>query len=100
MSYVVSYDPSMPYELDRRWSTQAAQMRTLTDELSSASTGGLPPAARGAAQAFLQMWENTAAKARVASEVYADELRETGTSYTNLDAEIARRMDALGSNAG
>lgn len=92
----VSYNPVMPYELDRRWSSQAGQMRALRSDLSSASTGGLPPSARGAAQVFLDSWEEIAVKAKVSSEVYADELAATGTSYENLDAEISRRMAALG----
>lgn len=89
------YNPAMPYELGRRWDSQAAQMTALGTELSAASTGGLPAVARGAAGTFLSAWEEIALEAKVASEVYADELRATGTSYENLDAEIARRMDAL-----
>lgn len=95
----VSYNPVMPYELDRRWSSQAGQMTALRSELSSAPTAGLPTSAQGAAQAFLDSWESIALKAKVSSEVYADELAATGTSYENLDAEISRRMTALGREA-
>lgn len=95
----VSYNPVMPYELDRRWTAQAAQMTALMSTLSSATAGGLPPSAHAAARTFLDEWENIALKAKVASEVYADELRETGASYENLDAEVARRLDALGDEA-
>lgn len=92
------YNPAMPHELGRRWDSQAAQMTALGTELSAAPTGGLPAVARGAARTFLSAWEEIALGAKVASEVYADELRATGTSYENLDAEIARRMDALKSD--
>lgn len=92
----VSYNPVMPYELDRRWNAQAGQMRALRGGLSSAPTTGLPTSALGAAQAFLDSWEDIALKAEVSSEVYADELAATGASYENLDAEISRRMAALG----
>ncbi|MFD5224896.1 hypothetical protein ACFWHT_04660 [Microbacterium sp. NPDC058342] len=95
----VSYNPVMPYELDRRWSSQAAQMSALRNELASATTRGLPSSARGAAQTFLDSWENIALKARVCSEVYADELKATGTSYENLDAEVSRRMGQFGGQA-
>ncbi|MFD5215626.1 hypothetical protein [Microbacterium sp. NPDC058345] len=74
-------------------------MSALRKALFSASTAGLPPAARGAAQAFLDSWESIALKAGTASEVYADELKAAGTSYENLDAEVARRMAALGGEA-
>jgi len=91
----VLYNPAMPYELGRRWSSQAAQMTALESQFSAAPTDGLPAVAHAAAQTFLSSWEEIALKAKIASEVYADELRETGTSYENLDAEIARRMAAL-----
>lgn len=95
MTSGVFYDPTMPYELDRRWSSQAARMSALKKDLASAPTEALPASALGAAQTFLDFWENIALQAEVASEVYADELRETGTSYESLDAEVARRMDVL-----
>ena len=95
MTDAVTYNPVMPYELDRRWSSQAAQMTAVMKELTAAPTGGLPSVARSAARAFLESWEEIVLTAKVASEVYADELRETGTSYENLDAEVARRMAAL-----
>jgi|GEM_PF-2721187 len=91
----VSYDATMPYELDRRWRSQAGQMTALMKEIGSAPIDGLPAVARDAARTFLEAWERTAIEAKVASEVYADELRETGTSYENLDAEVARRMAGL-----
>ncbi|GAA3928410.1 hypothetical protein GCM10022383_04150 [Microbacterium soli] len=93
------YDPVAAYELDRRWDAQADQMNTLIKELDSTTVTGLPPAARDAARTFLASWRSTAVEAKVASEVYADELRETGVLYENLDAEIARRMRALGGGA-
>ncbi|WP_309127911.1 hypothetical protein [Microbacterium sp.] len=99
MTESVSYNPVMPHELDRRWGAQATQMGALRREMSSAQTGALPSSARGAAQTFLDSWETTALHAETASEVYADELRATGTSYENLDAEVARRMAALGGEA-
>lgn len=99
MSGAVAYNPVMPCELDRRWSTQAAHMSALGRELSTAPTGGLPTSARAAARIFLDSWESTALKAKISSEVYADELRATGVSYENLDAEVARRMAALGGEA-
>ncbi|MDQ0613466.1 uncharacterized protein YukE [Microbacterium sp. W4I4] len=89
------YNPAMPNELGRRWDSQAAQMTTLGKEISAASTAGLPAVARGAARTFLSAWEEIALEAKVASEVYADELRSTGRSYEDVDAEIARRMAAL-----
>ena len=92
------YNPAMPNELGRRWDSQAEHMTALGKELSAASTAGLPAAARGAAGTFLSAWVEIALEAKVASEVYADELRSTGRSYENLDAEIARRMDALKSD--
>lgn len=95
MTDEVTYNPTMPYELDRRWHSQAAQMTALARELSGAPIGGLPAIAKDAARTFLSSWEEIALEAELASEVYADELRETGISYENLDAEIARRMSAL-----
>lgn len=95
----VTYNPVMPGELDRRWSSQAAQMSALMKSLSSAPTGGLPSVAVGPARTFLASWEKIALQAKTSSEVYADELRETGVSYENLDSEVARRMAALGGGA-
>lgn len=95
----VAYNPVMPHDLERRWNTQAGQMSALRKAISSASTADLPASARGAAQTFLDSWESIARNAEIASEVYADELRTTGTSYENLDAEVARRIAALGGEA-
>lgn len=96
MSDGVYYDPIMTQMLIPRWGTQASQMRTAASTLASVSASGLPSAAQGAAQAFLEMWESSARTAAVASEVYADELASTHGSYMDFDAEIARRMEALG----
>jgi hypothetical protein len=93
---MVAHDPMHTNNLVTRWRTQASQMRGATAVLTDASTTGLPARATSAAQIFLAMWEGTARKASVAADVYADELTSTGTSYENLDAEIARRMNALG----
>ncbi|WP_087130625.1 hypothetical protein [Microbacterium esteraromaticum] len=99
MSHGVTYDPASTNRLIARWRTQASQMRGATETLGEATTGGLPSRAVGAAQIFLDMWEQSARKASVAADVYADELTSTGTSYQSFDAEIARRMNALGSDA-
>lgn len=99
MSGGVTYDPLATAVIISRWRTQASQMRSATSSLGGATTGGLPARAVGAAQTFLDMWETTARRASVAADVYADELTSTGESYQSLDAEIARRMDALGAEA-
>lgn len=99
MSDTVFYDPMNAGQLVTRWTAQASQMRTTTGQLTDASKAGLPDAAIGAAQTFLTMWEKTAREASVAADVYADELKSTGTSYKNLDDEIARRMAALNGGA-
>lgn len=96
MTSEVYYNPVVADMLIPRWNTQASQMRSAADGLSSASTSGMPSVAQGAAQAFLDMWENTQRTAAIASEVYADELSATHGSYSSFDAEIARRMDGLG----
>jgi hypothetical protein len=96
MSGEVSYDPLATAVIISRWRTQATQMRSTTSSLEGATTGGLPARSVGAAQTFLTMWQTTARKSSVAADVYADELTSTGESYKSLDAEIARRMDALG----
>lgn len=95
MSGMFYYDPMNAGQLVDRWTTQASQMRSATKQLTDASTRGLPESATGAAQTFLNMWESTAREASVAADVYADELRSTGVSYKDLDAEIARRMQGL-----
>lgn len=99
MTDEVYYDSAGSSQIVTRWTTQASQMRTATGQLADAATWGLPKAALGAAQTFLTMWETTARKASVAADVYADELKATGTSYKNLDDEIARRMAALDGGA-
>ncbi|MDT0156638.1 hypothetical protein Q9R19_03260 [Microbacterium sp. ARD32] len=91
----VSYDPLGAGALVSRWRTQASQMRRATSSLAAATTTALPADAVSAAQTFLDMWESTARKASIAADVYADELTSTGTSYQSIDAEIARRMDAM-----
>ncbi|MGF2948611.1 hypothetical protein [Microbacterium alcoholitolerans] len=97
MSDEVFYSAAAADLLVPRWTTQASQMRTATNQLASASVSGLPPVARGAARSFLDLWERTARTASVAADVYGDEISATGASYGNLDAEIARRMAVLGS---
>lgn len=99
MSGEVTYDNTMPSELDRRWTLQAAEMTAVKGELGNASIAVLPPSAHAAARAFFDAWEDIALKAKVSSEVYSDELRAAGTSYENLDAEVARRMAALGGSS-
>lgn len=94
----ISYSSDVRTMLASNWEAQAEEMRALESKLSSTPTGGLPPNAQGAARTFLEMWQRTASKARIASEVYADELRETGVAFEDLEAEISRRLDAL--NAG
>lgn len=95
MTGYVYYDPAATSQMIPRWAAQASQMRSASDAIGSAPTDGLPPAAQGAASTFLEMWENTSRKASVASDVYADELRSTHGSYSDFDAEIARRMESL-----
>ncbi len=94
----IEYSSQVRTALARNWDAQAAELRALESKLSSAPTGGLPPSAQGAARTFLAMWQRTASKARIASEVYADELFETGVAFEDLEAEITRRLDAV--NAG
>lgn len=91
----VYYDPLATELLIPRWSTQASQLRTAADGLSTTSTSGLPPVAQGPSRVFLEMWETTERRASVASDVYADELRSTHGAYTSFDDEIARRMEKL-----
>lgn len=95
MSDYVYYDPTATSTLIPRWGTQATQMRSAADAITSAPTSGLPPVAQGPAEAFLQTWADIARKASVAADMYADELRSTHGSYSNFDTEIARRMKGL-----
>lgn len=95
----VEFNPALLFTVIPQWRTQASQMRSAASSLGGAPTGGLPASAAGAAKTFLSMWENTTRKGSVAADVYADELESTGTSYQNIDAEIARRMDAMGTGA-
>jgi len=92
----VEFNPALLFTVIPQWRTQAAQMRSVSSSLGVTTTGGLPASTAGAAQTFLDMWHTTTRTAAVAADVYADELESTGTSYQNIDTEIARRMDAMG----
>jgi len=49
----VYYDPLATELLIPRWSTQASQLRTAADGLSTTSTSGLPSVAQGPSHVFL-----------------------------------------------
>lgn len=96
MNNRIVYSSQVRTSLARRWELQAEELHELENKLLSESTSALPPQTQAAARTFLEMWQRTARKARVTTEVYADELRDAALAFEDIEAEIVRRIDALG----
>lgn len=83
-----------------RWEEQEALMTQATQELASASSGGLAPSVRGAANAFLTAWHGYAKESLEIAEGFTQALRDSLEDVTSTDRSQADSYGQLDGRLG
>ena len=84
-------------KVSQRWDEQGGELTSAGRTISSAGTGGFPPAVSGAANGFTSTWAGMADDLAKATDGVADGLRGTVRSYLASDETNSNDIALLGS---